>query len=144
MSGMLPRLFFKYFRDTSFVLEEEGDITAFLIGFLSQSTPEEAYIHFVGVHPEYRKKGYGRTLYRHFFDKVTEKGCRRVYCITSPVNQVSVAYHTRLGFQMMEGDFKIDGTPVYQNYDGPGEDRVLFVKELHEGDNYCKQETPVP
>ena len=36
------------------------------VGFMSQSRPAEAYIHFVGVHPDERGHGLGRRLYEHF------------------------------------------------------------------------------
>jgi len=60
MSDMLPKLFFDHFQNTSFIAEEKGEIIGFLIGFLSQSHMNEAYIHFVGVHPEYRGKKIGK------------------------------------------------------------------------------------
>ena len=48
MAPMLPRLFFVHFEGTSYVVDgEDGQLAAFLIGFLSQTDPEEAYIHFV-------------------------------------------------------------------------------------------------
>jgi mRNA-degrading endonuclease HigB of HigAB toxin-antitoxin module len=53
MSDMLPKLFFDHFTNTSFVAEKEGEIIGFLIVFFSQTHSNEAYIHFVGVHPEY-------------------------------------------------------------------------------------------
>ncbi|MBA4496260.1 GNAT family N-acetyltransferase [Paenactinomyces guangxiensis] len=130
MSGLLPRLFFTYFQDTSFVIEEDGQITAFLIGFISQTNPGEAYIHFVGVHPDYRRRKIGKHLYNQFFDRVEERGCHTVRCITSPVNKVSIVYHTRMGFVMEKGDIEVDGVPVHKDYDGPGNDRVLFVKKI--------------
>lgn len=67
MADKLPKLFFDHFTDTSFIAEKDGKIVGFLIGFLSQSNSEEAYIHFVGVHPEYRKHSVGKTLYNKFF-----------------------------------------------------------------------------
>jgi hypothetical protein len=54
-ADMLPKLFFVHFRPTSFVAEHNGRIVAFVIGFVSRTFPEEAYIHFVGVHPEFRR-----------------------------------------------------------------------------------------
>jgi ribosomal protein S18 acetylase RimI-like enzyme len=66
MSDKLPKLFFDHFKNTSFIAEKDGKIVGFLIGFLSQTYPEEAYIHFVGVHPDYRKHGIGRQLYNDF------------------------------------------------------------------------------
>jgi ribosomal protein S18 acetylase RimI-like enzyme len=130
MADLLPRLFFTHFRNTSFVVEEEGQIVAFLVGFLSQTHPGEAYIHFVGVHPDYRQKGLGRHLYDRFFETVKQSGVHTVRCITSPVNKGSIAYHTKMGFLMEPGDVVEEGVPVHKDYDGPGRDRVLFVKKL--------------
>jgi ribosomal protein S18 acetylase RimI-like enzyme len=122
MAPMLPKLFFLHFEGTSFVAEDEdGKLVAFLIGFLSQTDHDEAYIHFVGVAPEQRGSGLGRALYERFFDVVRADGCARVRCVTSPANEQSVAFHESLGFAVES---------VVADYDGPGEDRVLFVKQL--------------
>jgi ribosomal protein S18 acetylase RimI-like enzyme len=122
MAPMLPKLFFLHFEGTSFVADgEDGQLAGFLIGFLSQSDPGEAYIHFVGIAPERRGEGLGRRLYERFFDSVRGDGRTRVRCVTSPVNSGSVAFHQALGFEVER---------VAEDYDGPGEDRVLFVKHL--------------
>lgn len=122
MAPMLPRLFFVHFEGTSYVVDDdEGQLAAFLIGFLSQTDPEEAYIHFVGVSPEHRGEGLGRKLYDRFLAEAKEHGRTRVRCVTSPANTESVAFHEALGF---------DVERVARDYDGPGEDRVLFVKQL--------------
>ena len=44
MADMLPTLFFDHFQNTSFIVEEDGQMVAFLIGFVSQSQAEESYI----------------------------------------------------------------------------------------------------
>lgn len=130
MSDMLPKLFFVHFQPSSFIVEENGEMVGFLIGFLSQTFPGEAYIHFVGVHPDKRKEGMGAELYRHFFATAKSKGCHTVRCITSPVNKTSIAFHTRMGFEIEKGDHVVGGIPVSSNYDGKGNDRVLFVKQI--------------
>lgn len=131
MSDKLPKLFFDHFKNTSFIAEKDERIVGFLIGFLSQTYPEEAYIHFVGVHPDYRKNGIGRQLYNQFFDIVKKNGRNIVRCVTSPVNKVSIAFHTKMGLEIEKnGDKEIDGVSVYTDYDGPNQDRVLFVKKL--------------
>jgi ribosomal protein S18 acetylase RimI-like enzyme len=122
MAPMLPRLFFVHFEGTSYVVDDgDGQLAAFLIGFLSQTDPAEAYIHFVGVSPEHRGGGLGRRLYERFFEDARAAGRTRVTCVTSPVNEGSVAFHEALGFTSER---------VAHDYDGPGEDRVLFVKTL--------------
>jgi ribosomal protein S18 acetylase RimI-like enzyme len=130
MSGLLPKLFFDHFTNTSFVVEEEGEIVGFLIGFLSQTHSNEAYIHFVGIHPSYRKQNLGKKLYEEFFKTVQESGRNIVRCVTSPVNKVSIAYHAKMGFKIEDGDGFVDGVSVHTGYDGSNKDRVLFVKEL--------------
>jgi len=132
MSDMLPRLFFVHFQLTSFVAEQDGKIVGFVTGFVSQTFPDEAYIHFVGVDPKYRKSGLARALYEKFFTTVSNLGCRTVRCVTSPVNKASIAFHRSLGFSVKSNDSEktIDGISVFEGYDGEGEDRVLFYKTL--------------
>jgi predicted GNAT superfamily acetyltransferase len=128
VSNTLHKLFFIHFRETSFVAEEEGKLIGFLVGFLSQTFIDEAYIHFVGVHPERRKGGVGRNLYERFFDAASKDGRNTVRCITSPVNKTSIAFHLSMGFEIEAQETEADGVPVYRNYDGRGRARVLFVK----------------
>ena len=124
MAPMLPKLFFLHFEGTSFVAEDEqGSLVAFLIGFVSQSDPSEAYVHFVGVAPDQRGSGVGRRLYERFFDTVRAHGCTTVRCVTSPANTGSIAFHAALGFTVDR---------VAEDYDGPGEDRALLVKLLED------------
>ena len=117
MAAMLPRLFFVHFRDTSFVAEEDGELAGFLCGFRSQTHADEAYVHFVGVSPAFRGHGLGRLLYERFFDAIAPRTVVR--CVTSPVNEASVAFHTSIGFEVEK---------VAEDYDGRGGDRVLLVR----------------
>jgi ribosomal protein S18 acetylase RimI-like enzyme len=119
MAALLPKLFFVHFRDTSFVAEEDGELAGFLCGFRSQTHPDEAYVHFVGVNPERRSSGLGRALYERFFAAVTPRTVVRA--VTAPVNERSVAFHRAIGFEVERVD---------ENYDGRGEPRVLLVKHL--------------
>ncbi len=119
MAAMLPKLFFVHFRDTSFVVEDEGEIVGFLCGFRSQTHADEVYIHFVGVDPGRRGAGVARALYERFFAAVAPR--TTVRAVTSPVNEQSVAFHRALGFEVERVD---------ENYDGRGEARVLLVKHL--------------
>jgi ribosomal protein S18 acetylase RimI-like enzyme len=120
MAAMLPKLFFVHFRDTSFVAEDEdGGLAGFLCGFRSQTFPDEAYVHFVGVNPGTRGGGLGRELYERFFAAVAPRTIVRA--VTSPVNERSVAFHRAIGFELERID---------ENYDGPSEARVLLVKRL--------------
>ncbi len=133
MRALLPRLFFEHFNPTSFAIGPQTAIEAFLIGFVSQSCPQLAYIHFVGVHPGLRDRGLASLLYEHFFATVQERGCSEVQCITSPSNTASIAFHRRQGFELMPGSGEIDGVPLALDYAGEGQHRVRFRKVLAGG-----------
>jgi ribosomal protein S18 acetylase RimI-like enzyme len=121
MAPSLPKLFFLHFEGTSFVAEDGDDLVGFLIGFLSQTAEDEAYIHFVGVAPEHRGEGIGRALYERFFEEIRGQGRSVVRCVASPASANSLAFHEALGFVVER---------TVSDYDGPGEDRVLLVKPL--------------
>ena len=126
---LLPRLFLQHMTDTSTVVEDaDGRLVAFLIAFLSPARPGTAYVHFVGVDPVLQGGGVGRRLYEAFFAVAIARGAREVRCITSPVNTGSIAFHSRMGFTLEAGDRELDGIPVHSDYDGPGLDRVSFVR----------------
>ncbi len=128
MTGMLPRLFFEHFCDTGFIIEEDRRIAAFLIGLFSQCRPQEAYIHFAGVHPQYRKRGHGRVLYEAFFDVMRQNQRSVVRCVTSPINRGSITFHTHLGFQIEPGEAELQEIAYDPDHDGPGEHRVCFIR----------------
>ena len=118
---LLPRMFLDHFHATSLVAERDGDLAGFLIGFLSPSVRDAAYIHFVAVDPRSRGTGLGRLLYERFFGLAAADGRRVVRAITSPVNSGSIAFHTAMGFTV---------TGPVDDYDGPGSAKVLFERRL--------------
>jgi ribosomal protein S18 acetylase RimI-like enzyme len=101
-----------------------------VIAFVSQTDPNEAYIHFVGVHPGYRAAGVGRLLYEQVIATAVERGCTRLRCVTAPTNTRFIAFHQRTGFAMVPSATQQGELFVHRDYDGPGEDRVVFVKTL--------------
>ena len=117
----LPRLFLDHFHATSFVAERDGDLAGFLIGFMSPSMPDVAYIHFAGVHPHFRGNGLARVLYQRFFELAAADGRRVVSAVTAPRNTGSIAFHTAKGFTVTE--------PI-PGYDGPSSGKVLFERRL--------------
>jgi len=130
MVEMLPKLFFVHFQDTCFFAESHGKVIGFIIGFDSQSIPTESYIHFAGLHPDFRKSDIARSLYNCFFNVALKRGRNLIRCITSPINIDSISFHKRLGFDVDPGDQIVNGVYVAKNYDGVGIDRVLFSKVL--------------
>lgn len=121
-AALVPRLFFQHFTDTSIVIsDDQNRLVGFLIGFLSQSRANEAYIHFVGVDPGYRGRGLGAELYERFFAIVRMHQRCSVRAITSASNTGSQAFHRNMGFSISD--------PI-ANYDGQGGNHVIFHREL--------------
>jgi len=121
VSHALPRLFLDHFHATSTIAEADGDLAGFLIGFLSPSLPDAAYIHFVGVRPDHRRSGLARVLYERFFELAAADSRTVVRAVTAPVNERSIAFHRALGFTVSD--------PVH-GYDGPGDVKVRFERPL--------------
>ncbi|HEY5159963.1 MAG TPA: N-acetyltransferase [Gaiellaceae bacterium] len=122
MTQNLPSVFFVHFEGSSFIAHTpDCSLAGFLCGFLSETNPDEAYIHMAGVAPELRRQGIGRRLYDTFFETARARGRARVSLITAPINTGSIAFHEALGFELER---------VLENFAGPGEDRLVFIKRL--------------
>ena len=98
IASVLQPLFLDHFFTTSYVAEQDGDLAGFLVGFLSPSRPEVAYVHFVGVRPDMRRTGLARDLYGRFFELAKANGRTEVWAITGPINEASIAFHQAMGF----------------------------------------------
>jgi GNAT superfamily N-acetyltransferase len=130
MSSHLPHVFFSHLAPTSFVLEEDdGELVGFLLGFFSQARPDEACVHMVGVHPAFRRLGFGRRLCERFFLTAQMHGRRWVRSVSTSSGP-SIAFHHALGFVPLRGDAVIDGLPVRRDHAGPGGQRVVFRRGI--------------
>ena len=124
-------LFLERYGDTCLVIEDGGEVVAFLVGMLSQRYPQTADVHFLGVHPGYRKLGLGRQLYERFFALVRARGCTVVTAehrapstsSRSPFTAVS-ASRSRVAISSWV-DPRHQGLPP-----GTGEDVILFSISL--------------
>jgi ribosomal protein S18 acetylase RimI-like enzyme len=133
MRALLPRLWFQHFTGTSWIAELEGGrLVGFVVAFISPDDPTTGYVHMVGADPNRRRSGIGRRLYQQVFDDLGARGVRRVKAITWPGNRQSVAFHRAMGFRVDEGagTQNLYGTPAYPDYDGEGDDRVVFIRDL--------------
>lgn len=130
VAHLLHRFMFAHFAATSFVVRAQGRPVAFLLGFISPTHPDAAYVHMLGVDPAHRGQQWGRRLYDAFFSAVRPRGVIRVGAVTSPINRASIAFHQAMGFTLPPGDRLVDGIPVHAGYDGPGVDRVVLLRHL--------------
>jgi len=130
--AVCPQLF-EHLGDTCVIVEDDGRLVGFLVGFLSQRLADTGYVHYAGVHPDYRGRGIGRELYRRFADEVRRRGGTGLLAETGTWNVKSIAFHRDLGFTLEPGDEIVDGLPVHHDAAGVGFDFVVMVLRLDEG-----------
>lgn len=128
LTSALLKIFFIHFRNTTYVAEVKDDLVGFLVAFFSQSEEDVGYIHFAGVHPNFRKAGIGRLLYEEFFDACRANNRSIVKSCTSPVNKLSIDFHQHMGFVIELGDAVVDGLPVSMDFLRMNDPKVLFRK----------------
>lgn len=126
-------IFTRFFTSTSLIIESENKkVLGFLLGFISHDNPQEGYIHLLCVIPQCRKKGLAKTLVDEFLAIVKEKGCRKVYLITSPGNKKAINFYHKIGFKIENygKEMVINGVKTIKNYNGPGEHKLILTKLL--------------
>jgi ribosomal protein S18 acetylase RimI-like enzyme len=111
-------LYVHEFGETSVVVEQDGRILAYLLGFISQAS--EGYVHAVAVRREARGRGLARDLYSRFEQLVSARGAVGLKAITDPENSGSRSFHQALGFTVTE----VDG------YSPSGGARLVFRRTL--------------
>jgi ribosomal protein S18 acetylase RimI-like enzyme len=133
MQPFFQRLWFQHFASTSWLAElPDGRTAGFLVGLISPADPGIGYVKLIATNPNVRRRGLGRRLYERFIADVAGRGVREIQAITWPGNRVSVEFHRAIGFELVggPGSQNIYGVTAFPDYDGPGEDRVVFVRRI--------------
>lgn len=133
MRTLLPRLWLQHFSGTSWIAEgADGRLRGFAVAFIGQDDPTIGYVHLVASDPNVRRAGIARALYVRLFDDLAARGARQVRAVTWPGNRGSLAFHRAMGFRVDDGPGTqpIYGTPAYPDYDGPGDDRAVLIRDL--------------
>jgi GNAT superfamily N-acetyltransferase len=117
----LHRLFFDQLGPHGvWIARSDGAPAGFLLGLVSESEPDLAYVHLHAVDPLLRGRGVGAALYRAFGVRAAGRGCTRIRALAAPHRAGSLAFHEALGF----------AGPVRTDYLGPGEDRIVLERAL--------------
>jgi GNAT superfamily N-acetyltransferase len=113
-------IFFYELGEHALIVEEGSQMSGFLLGFITHEPVRTGYVHLVGIHPDFRRRGVGRLLYKAFTEKCRTAGCQRMKAITTLGNDGSRAFHLALGWDAREVD----------DYAGPGRKRIVFTRDL--------------
>ena len=114
-------LFFYELGSMAKVVEHEGVLVGLLFGFIAPGPARVGYIHLVGVHPDYRRRGVARILYQTFEEDCRSQGCFDLKGIMTTGNEAAIAFHKSSGWI---------ATHV-EDYAGPARPRVVLQKTLH-------------
>jgi GNAT superfamily N-acetyltransferase len=120
MATFAHPIFFYELGDNAIVAEEDGRLIGFLLGFISFKEPKTGYVHLVGIHPDYRRRGVGRALYQTFTERCMAVGCKRMKAITTAGNEGSIRFHEAVGWHGEE----------IEDYAGVGRKRLVFTRDL--------------
>lgn len=120
ISTLAHPIFFYELGDLALVVENEGLIIGFLLGFVANHPVKTGYVHLVGIHPEFRRQGVGRLLYEHFTTACRTAGCVRMKAITTAGNEGSIRFHLGVGWTEQ----------VVDDYAGENRRRVVFHRDL--------------
>ncbi len=128
------RAWTRHVAGTSWIAEADADgrPLGILLGFTSPDHPEEAVIQGIAVDPEFRRRGIGRALVGRFADDEARIGPVRVTAACRPDDRRALAFFGALGFtpRAGPGSRKLYGVPAFEDWDGPGEDRVLLERAI--------------
>jgi GNAT superfamily N-acetyltransferase len=113
-------IFFYELGDKALVVHEGGRLIGFLLGFLAHEPVMTGYVHLVGIHPDFRRRGVGRLLYERFTEMCRVAKCRRLKAITTLGNDGSRSFHVAVGWREEE----------VEDYAGPGRKRIVFTRDL--------------
>lgn len=107
-----------------FVIVDNDKIIGFS-GFAKETTgTEDVYwLNWTAIDQEYQRKGVGKFILDHIFDRLRKLDCRKLYVITTTENKYkpAVKFYKSLGF-------KIEGK--LQDYYRKGVDSVMLGIEL--------------
>jgi len=115
-----PIFFYELGKHALIAEDEDAGMIGFLLGFVADEPVRTGYVHLVGIHPDFRRRGVGRLLYKTFIDECRSAGCQRMKAITTLGNEGSIRFHVALDWQATE----------VTDYAGPNRTRLVFSRDL--------------
>ncbi|HIK25074.1 MAG: GNAT family N-acetyltransferase [Thermosynechococcus sp. Uc] len=81
------------------VAEADAQVVGFILGTIISKAPwVYGYINWLGVHPQYQRRGIADRLVDKLIERMIEEGARFMLVDTDPANTPAVKFFTRKGF----------------------------------------------
>ena len=111
-------IFWRFFRNTSFVAVENKTIVGILLGFMDQVDNTTGFIHLLGVLETHRNQGVATQLIVAFAKAVKERNGNKLSLTTYTTNERAMQFYEHRGFTERREIEKV------------GEKRIEFIKHL--------------
>ncbi len=122
----------EHFRSTCFIAEDRGEMVGYLLGYRSQTRPEEALVHLIQVAPRLRGNGIGRRMFNQFQSAAIAMMCKKIVALSRPENNFCNGFNKAMGFSIVDGEntIEVNGMRAIKDYNGPGKHMVLWSKNI--------------
>ncbi len=135
-----PTHFYKimitYFGNSIPIVSLNGRIVGFLLGFVSQTDPDEFFIWQLGVSPQHRGKGIAGKIMDYTLSIATESGCRRITATVETTNKPSQLLFESSGFSIVTNNrlgevIEEHGKLAIKNYYASGTNQVFYQLNIN-------------
>jgi len=111
-------LFWKFFRNTCFVVKKDDKIVGILLGLMDQTEKKVGFIHEIGVSKAYRRQGIASKMIDSFEKNIKEMGGTELRLTTFHTNKNAIKFYEKIGFKNNGEIKKID------------QERTEFIKKI--------------
>jgi FMN phosphatase YigB (HAD superfamily) len=127
---LLPRMLLETAAASSLVVTANGEVWGYLVGLLPDGDGAEAYVHLLGVAPVPDASRIAQGLLDRFAELAVAAGLVRARLAVPPGDMALLGHCLAARFAIQPGTGTVAGTPVVVDYDGPGQHRVVLVRQL--------------
>lgn len=127
---LLPRMLLETTVSSSLVVTADEELRGYLIGVLPGQLGGDGYAHLLGVAPGPDATRIAKAMLDRFADIALAANLARVRLAVPPGDMALLGHCLAARFAIQPGTATVADTPVTLDYDGPGQHRVVLVRQL--------------
>lgn len=128
------KIMFRYFGETCLVMELDGDLAGFVLGFLSQKHDHRYFLWQIGVDPRLQGSGIGKKVLTELEKRLRRKQVKRIELTVDLENIPSRKLFEALGYDNISGrettPVVVDGVKAVKDFYGPERHFILYGKNI--------------